>query len=65
LSVDAKGVVRNDRQFYNCGRTCSYFFIGRGFFKSTEVFNKIYNIEFENPGTGTIEDVLNNMKMRV
>ena len=26
-------------------------------------FNKIYSIEFENPGTGTIEDVLGNMEL--
>jgi len=29
--------------------------------KIIESFNKIYNIEFENPGSGSIENVLNNM----
>lgn len=30
--------------------------------KIRESFNRIYSIEFENPGTGTIEDVLANME---
>lgn len=31
-------------------------------FKIRTSFNRAYSIEFENPGTGTIDDVLNNMK---
>lgn len=30
--------------------------------KILESFNRVYNIEFENPGTGTIDDVLKNME---